>query len=171
MFRLAAFLGAIAITSPAVSEDSVILGHGVSNAFLALPPCPQPAYPNFANICLDANYVWVINAVHTVAGPMISGSVRAFSVQHTRATAQFVKSVELFVLRPIADPAIRRSAKARYYLVTFSSRDAQGRYCLPLSPTEVGLKLTPAEVKVDAVSGDFCFSASALASNSRWSGP
>jgi hypothetical protein len=167
MFRLVTLLSVVAIASPAVAEDSVVLGHGVSNVFLSHQPCPQSADPNLTNICMDGNFVWVLDALHTVSGPTISGRIRALSSQHTYARAQFVKSVELFVLRPIDDPAMRRAAKAKYYLITLSPRDSQGRYCLSLSPAEVGLKLDPADVKLDAVSGGFCFPARALASNSH----
>jgi len=171
MSRFVAFLGAIAIASPAFAEDSVVLGHGVSNAFLSRQPCPQPADKRLERICMDANYTWILDAVRTVAGPRIRGRVRAVASQHTAASAQFVKSVELFVVRPIEDPAIRRTDKATYYLVALSPLDSQGRYCLSVSPTEVGLTLDPAAVKADAASGYFCFSASALASNFRWSRP
>jgi hypothetical protein len=162
-----ALLSAVAIASPAVAEDSVVLGHAVSNAFLSHQPCPQPADPNVQSICMDGNFVWILDAVHTVSGPMIRGRIRALSSQHTYASAQFVKSVEIFVLRPIDDPAMRRSARAKYSLVTLSSRDSQGRYCFNLPPAEVGLKLDPAQVKLDAVSRGFCFPARALTLNSH----
>jgi hypothetical protein len=97
MVRPAVLLGTLAIATPALAEDSVVLGHGVSNAFLGELPCPE------RSLCVDANYVWVLDADRTVAGPGVTGRVRAIATQHTDATAQFVKSVELFVLSPIQD--------------------------------------------------------------------
>jgi hypothetical protein len=162
MFRLAAFLGAVALTSPAVAEDSVVLGHGISNAFLSRQACPQPTDTKFAAICMDANYVWVLDAVHTVAGPSVSGRVRAIASQHVDATDQFVKSVEIFVLRPIDDSALQKSSGATYYLVSLSARDVNGKYCLSVAPKDEGLKLDASEISVDPASGYFCFQATAV---------
>jgi len=164
MFRPAAFLGVVMISSAAIGADSVVLGHGVSNAFLSLPPCPTDS------LCMDANYVWVLDAVHTVVGPAVIGRARAIASQHTDATAKFVKSIELFVLRPIEDRALQESSGAKYYLVLLSPRYSHGRYCLAESPGDVGLKINPSEVKVNEY-GNFCFRATVLASNNRWSGP
>jgi hypothetical protein len=120
---------------------------------------------------MDASYVWVLDADRTVAGPNVRGRVRAIASQHTDATSQFVKSVELFVLRPIQDSSVRKSSNAKYYLISLSPRDSLGRYCLSVRPADVGLTLDAAEVKVDSSDGHFCFSASAMASNNRWRGP
>jgi hypothetical protein len=166
MFRLALAAGAFALpTAAAVAADSVVLGHGVSNAFVSAPPCPA------GSACMEANYLWVLEADRTITGPDIKGKVRAIAVQHTDATAKFVTSVELFVLRPIQDPSMRKSLGADYYLVSLSPRDPQGQYCLSLNPGDVGLKLDASEVRVDTSSGHFCFSATALTSNNRWRGP
>jgi hypothetical protein len=165
MVRLVAVLGAFAIAGPAVAEDSVVLGHGISNAFLSNLPCTP------GSICMDANYVWILDADRTVAGPRITGQVRAISAQHIGATDLFVKSVELFVLRPIHDSALQKVSGAKYSLVSLSPRDSQGRYCLSVAPKDVGLKVEDSEVSVDPSSGYFCFKATALASNNRWRGP
>ena len=164
MVRLTLLLGAFASTA-AVAADSVVLGHGVSNAFLSNPPCAEHS------LCLDANYVWVLDAERTLSGPKVTGRVKAIATQHADATTRFVRSVELFVLRPIQDASVRRSSGAEFYLVSLSPRDAQGRYCLSVNPSTVGLTLDPAEVSVGGDSGSFCFSAAALASNNRWRGP
>jgi hypothetical protein len=158
-------LGAFAVAPVAVAADSVVLGHGVSNAFLSPQPCPE------GSICMDSNYVWVLHADRTVAGPTVTGRVRAIASQHTEATSQFVKSVELFVLRPIQDPSVRKSSGAEYYLVSPSRKNTLGQYCLLVRPADVGLALNAAEVKVDSDNGYFCFSSRVLASNNRWRGP
>jgi hypothetical protein len=76
-------------------------------------------------------------------------AVKAISSQHVAATSKFVRSTELFVLRPIEDPALRRSSHADYYLVELSAKDSDGRYCLWDKPEEVGLRLKDTEVVVD----------------------
>ena len=165
MFRSAVLLGAFAITAPAAAADSVVLGRGVSNAFLSNQPCADPS------LCMDANYVWVLDADRTVVGPAVVGRVRAIASQHTDATSEFVKSVELFVLRPIQDPSLQESSGAKYYLVSVSAKDSRGRDCLNVKPADVGLRLDTSEVMVDPSSGSFCFEASVLAANNRWRGP
>ena len=165
MVRSAVLLGALAIATPVVAADSVVLGHGVSNAFLSNPPCSEHS------LCMDALYVWVLDADHTVVGPSVTGRVRAIATQHTDSTGQFVRSVELFVLSPITDSTLRKSSGAKFYLISLSPRDSQGRYCISVKPNDLGLKLDPSEVTVDPDSRRFCFKASVLASNNRWSGP
>jgi hypothetical protein len=164
MFGPPALLGALVITSAATASDSVVLGHGVSNAFLSQEPCAQPSP------CVDASYVWVLDATRTVVGPNVAGRVRAIATQHTAATPQFVKSVELFVLRPIGDQSLKRTSRAKFYLVALSARNPDNRYCLTVKPSDVGLHLEPSMVTRDTTTG-YCFSATALASNNRWRGP
>jgi hypothetical protein len=165
MFRLALTAGAFALATAAVAADSVVLGHGVSNAFLSAQACPP------GSLCMDANYLWVLDADRTLTGPAVKGRVRAIVSQHTDATSKFVKSVELFVLRPIQDPSTRKSTGAEYYLVSLSARDSRGRYCLSVNPSDVGLTLNDSEVAVDGISGYYCFNATVLTSNNRWRGP
>jgi hypothetical protein len=160
--RLTGFLGAVLATPCVYAGDSiasVVLGHGVSNSFLAAISCE----PN--SLCMDDLYVWVLDANRTLVGPRVSGRVRAVMAQHITATAQFVRSVELFVLSPL--PANQRLLGVTYSIISLSARDDQGRYCISVKPTEVGLKLEPAAVTVDASSGYYCFYAAALASNNR----
>src|ERR1700747_640947 len=165
MLRSALTLGVFALASSAVAADSVVVGHGISNSFLSSRTClPDP-------LCMTASYVWVLDAKRTVSGPKVVGRVRAIMLQHVGATSKYVKSVELFVLRPIEDLSTRKSSGADYLLVSLSPLDSQGRYCLQMNPGDVGLKLAASEVTVDASSGNYCFSAAALASNNRWRGP
>jgi len=162
---LAAFLSICVAAMPTVAaEYSVVVGRGVSNSFLSDGPC------HGAITCLDAWYVWVLDADRTVAGPKVSGRVKAITPQHTEATLKFVESVELFVLRAIEDPRLAGSSGAKYSIVSLSPRYSGDRYCLWFDPKVVGLKLEPSEIVVDS-DGSFCFKAVALASNNRWSGP
>jgi hypothetical protein len=154
----------LATLAAAASPDtSVVIGHGVSNAFLSKLPCAP------GSVCLDSRYLWIIDATQTAVGPTIVGTVRAVAEQHVDAAPEFVKAVELFVLRPISDVALRETSGAEFQVVALSARDPQGRYCLPVAPGDVGINLPPSEVVT--AGGSYCFSASALASNNRLRGP
>jgi hypothetical protein len=122
MFRLAVLLVGTLASSAAMSADSVILGHGVSNGFLSHQACPEDS------ICMAANYKWVLDAVRTIVGPQVKGRVVAIASQHTDATEVFVKSVELFILRPIEDRSLRKSSGASYYLLLLSPRYPHDQY-------------------------------------------
>jgi hypothetical protein len=153
MIRILALL-ALAFAAPALAADSVVLGHGLSNSYLSKRECPGNS------VCLDAKYVWALRANRTVAGPPIHGDVRAIATQHADATQQFVSSVELFVLRPIHDVALRKSSGATFYLISLSPRDPEGRYCLSVNPETVGLHLAMSQLYSDADS--YCFDARLL---------
>jgi hypothetical protein len=153
---LAVLVGASTVVSGAFAADSVVLGHGVSNTFLSKLPCDHKKY-----ICMDANYVWVLDADRTVADPSMLGRVRAIAVQHVDATEAFIKSVKIFVLRPIEDTKFRASSGAGYYLVALSPRYSDGCYCLAVKPNEVDLTLSPSQIVVNDT-GAFCFDAKAL---------
>lgn len=173
--RRAAFslilMSMITASTAAFSSDSVVLGRGISNYFLSKQPCPQPE-ESLTNICLDANFIWVLSARRTIVGPPVRGTVRAIVSQHVAATSKFVRSTELFVLRPIDDPALRKSSHADYYLVDLSPKDSDGRYCLWDKPEEVGLRLKDSDVVVHD-EGQSCFNATLITerSNLRGSGP
>ena len=136
---------------PVAGQDSVVLGRGVGNAFAALIECTD------RSLCMDSLYVWELEAKHAVSGPPVSGRVKAIFVQHTQATLKFVRSVELFVLRRIDDPAMRKEYGADYSGIALSPRYSGSRYCLPVSPQSIGLKLAESDVSVDPDSGYYCF--------------
>jgi hypothetical protein len=116
--------------------------------------------------------MWVLHAERTVVGPSVFGTVKAIASQHTEARSEFVRSVELFVLRPIEDRQLRKSSGAQYYIVALSPKDSNGRYCLQVELEEVGLRLD----KADIIAGDggaACFKAELLTkdrSKLGWSG-
>jgi hypothetical protein len=151
MNRFVASLVALLVAAPAFAGDSVLIGRGLSNSFLANVDCPAAA------LCLDAQYLWVLRADRTVAGPPIKGKVRAISMQHTDATQKFVSSVELFVLSRI--PSLSSNG-AEFRIIALSPRYPDGRYCLSVDPSIVGLHLDPA--KVSGGEGSYCFDARAL---------
>ncbi len=154
MSRIIATLLVLALSGPAVAADSVVIGQGISNSFLSEIKCPA------GSLCMDAQYLWVLTATRTVVGPPIHGNVRAISMQHTDATRQFVRSVELFVLHPIERTASPSSSPASFSIIALSPRDPAGRYCLPMDPSTVGLRLDPS--KVHAEDGHYCFDAGLL---------
>jgi len=144
----------LGIARVVAAADSVVIGHGVGNSFLSEVPCPA------TNICLDSRYIWTLVADRTVVGPAVKGEVRAIAIQHTEATPQFVHSVELFVLRPIAEATLRSSSGADFYIDALSPRDTAGRYCLAMDPLEVNLHIATSNIhKVD---GAYCFDARLL---------
>jgi hypothetical protein len=154
MNRLVTTLVALLVGVPAFASDSVVIGHGISNSFLSNGECPVNS------LCLDAQYLWILTSNRTIAGPLVNGRVRAISMQHTDATRTFVTSVEFFVLRPIESAAIRSSTGATFYIVSLSPRYPDGRYCLSVDPSTVGLILDPATVL--ATEGSYCFDATGL---------
>jgi hypothetical protein len=154
MNRFVAPLVTLIVEAPAFAADSVVIGRGISNSFLSNGACSA------GSTCLDAQYVWVLTSNRSVVGPIVKGRVRAISTQHTDATQQFVTSVELFVLRPIKSVTVRHSSGAAFYILYLSPRNADGRYCLPVSPSSVGLHLDPA--KVLATESSYCFDVRAL---------
>jgi hypothetical protein len=155
-FHFRAILAAIiALPGAALGADSVVLGHGISNQYYADLPCPADS------ICLDGQYRWELQATRTVVGPPVKGRVRALVSQHTDATRKFVRSVELFVMRPIQDAGVRKDSGAQYYLLSLSPRYEKNQYCLSLHPAEVGL--TVPESQIVKAEGSYCFPRSLLA--------
>ena len=144
------------VVSQAYAAPSVLIGRGLSNTFVAESVCPENA------ICLDAFYRWEFMSTRTVAGPAISGHVRAVISQHVEATPSFVRSVELFVVTPIDDPAVRRTYGAEYFLLALSPRYKSGRYCVPMPLAEIGLADVSSEIIVDPDTGYHCISARSL---------
>ena len=150
----AIFAGSLALSGTARGADSVVLGHGIANQYYASLPCPADS------ICLDAQYRWELEAARTIVGPLVKGRVRALISQHTDATRKFVQSVELFVLRPIQDPALREASGAQYYLVSLSPLYEKNQYCLSVRPSEVGLAVPESQIIKNE--GSYCFPGSLL---------
>jgi hypothetical protein len=87
---------------------------------------------------------------------LVKGRIRALISQHTDATRKFVQSVELFVLRAIQDPNLRKASGAQYYLLSLSPRYNNDEYCLSMRPADVGLAVP--ESQITGRDGNFCFS-------------
>ena len=151
MVRASLCLLAVLGSAQAIAEESVVLGRGISNAYAGDLECSKDS------LCLDARYVWELEAKRTVSGPAVRGRVRAIFAQHTDATPKFVRSVELFVLSRIDDPETRERLGADYSGIWLSPRYTGSKYCLPVTPRSVGLAVPESEVMLDPDSGYFCF--------------
>lgn len=150
--RRAALLLVGALTAgSALAAESTVLGKGVSNAYAGDVACTD------LRSCMQGLFVWELEATRTVAGPPLTGRVRALATQHVDATPKFVRSVELFVVRPIDDPAVREAYGADYYLLALSPRHERSTYCLPMNPADIGLDIPSDEIAVDVDSGYYCF--------------
>jgi hypothetical protein len=134
----------------AFAADSAYLGRGVSSVSIAEAPCaPQ-------EICVDSVLLWTFRVDRALSGPPVKGLVRAIEIGPLR-TPRSVKAVELFVLSPISDPAVRLKFGADYRLIAFSSRDHSDNFCLATEPSTLGLHIPPAHVTGDPAGGYFCF--------------
>ena len=149
MKRFLLILVALTIPGLALAADSVVLGRGISNSFFSKVACPENT------ICRDSQYVWVLKARRTLAGPPVKGTVRGLIMQHSAATPDLVSSTELFVLRPIEDSALRASSGATFYILSLAPKGIDGQYCLDINPATVGLNLEP-PVAPDQF-GFYCF--------------
>jgi len=148
MKRCAALFALACIAAmPALAVDSVVLGRGVSNDFFAEIECSP------TDLCMDSFYIWELDAKQTLAGPKVTGRVRAVIAVHTSATSKYVKSVELFVLRPVENFEANDSKSPAFNLVALSRRYAGGKYCLDVDPLSVGLEVESTR----STNGLFCF--------------
>lgn len=134
-------------TAPSLASDSVVIGRGISNEYYSEISCEPD------ELCMHSVYVIELDAKQTLAGPPVTGRVRALIVAHTEANAKYVKSIELFVLRPVENVEAGESKSPRYSLISLSTRHSGGKYCLDTDPNSLGL-----EVKVEQNEyGYFCF--------------
>lgn len=156
LMKQIALLILLLISTEVFGEDSIVLGRGISNEYISDLPCPQ------GFICLDSMYLWEFAAKRTVVGPAVKGKVRFLAEQHTEALPKYVRSVELFILRPIEDKSVVESTGAHYYLLSLSPRYDNGTFCVSVDPLEAGLKLARSDVTVDPDSGYHCFKANRL---------
>jgi hypothetical protein len=153
MLRTTLLLAAGLAVAPVVAEESVVLGRGISNTYAGDIACAEQT------LCLDARYVWELEAKRTVSGPLVKGRVKAVFAQHTDANVKFVRSVELFVLSRIEDPATRKQLGADYSGIALSPQYSGSKYCLPVTPASVGLAIPENAISVDD-SGYYCFAKS-----------
>jgi hypothetical protein len=142
--------GLCLIANVAIAADSAYLGRGVSSVSIADAPCAPQA------ICFDSVLLWTFRVDKALSGPTAKGLVRAIEIGHLR-TPRSVKAVELVVLSPISDPAVRSKFGADYRLVAFSSRDRSDNFCLSTEPSALGLHIPLDHVTADPAGGYYCF--------------
>ena len=142
---------ALAFWQPVVAADIVVLGRLVENEPMEYVPdeCPE----NY--ICLRSWWKSVVNVRKTVHGPYLSGRVAAAVMQHTSMTPRYKRSLRLFVLKPIEDPAQRAKLRVDYYLDDVS--EAYQMFCLRQDPKESGLKVEETYVAGTDDSKSYCF--------------
>jgi hypothetical protein len=146
----------LAFMLPAYAADSIVIGNAVSNTFAkALTdadkkarPCPEDS------LCMDVIYRWVIDTERIIAGPTLKGPISALRFQHIGVNNRYLKSIRLFIFRPIAEVEISHFSNDRYYLVATSPLYEDGTYCISVDPAEIGLQLKTITKKDD---GYFCF--------------
>jgi hypothetical protein len=124
-------------------DNLVFLGKGISNTFLSRIDCPDQ------QLCMDSLYLWTFRVDKVLAGPRQSRSVRAIAYQHTDVTPDFIRSVELFVLEPIQDQALRSTYGVNYTVVSLSAREEHDRYCLNQQPQTLHLNVPPIHITID----------------------
>jgi hypothetical protein len=147
--KLFCVLAFATLASSAFGADSVVVGRAISNTYSAGLPCGEN------EICLDSIYLWVIDPAKALAGPKINGRLTAETYQHVGVNRHYLRSLRLFVLRPLTE--IRdalRASDAKYYLVASSPIYKDGSYCISVDPTELGLALKNVRTGSD---GTFCF--------------
>lgn len=144
------------LLNPAFAADSVVIGRDVSNEYIGEAKCPAD------HICLNSIWVWEFDAKRTIAGPKLNGKVRALTEQDASATASYIASVEVFVVRPIRDSKVREKFGVSYRLVSVSPLYHDGKYCLSEEPVKIGLRLSKSQIAVDPASGYYCFNKSLI---------
>jgi hypothetical protein len=131
----------LALMPTAYAADSIVIGKAVSNSYAkdlsdsyeAANPCPEDS------LCMDVIFRWVIDPKKIIAGPAPKGRVKALTFQHTGVNDHYLKSLRLFVFRPIGDVEIPHSSDDRYYLVSSSPLYDDGTYCISVDPSASGL--------------------------------
>jgi hypothetical protein len=148
MFALVAMaLGFGGPLLPAEGEASVVLGRALTNAHVPALACPEAS-------CWESAYAWDLEASRTLAGPDVRGRVRAVISAHGAANSKYVRSIELFVIRPLASDEVRITTGATHVVVAVATRTREGKYCLPTDPRSLGLNVDSRQNDY----GDFCFS-------------
>ena len=149
--RLAVALIASMTWGVTLGDNSVVLGRGISNA---------PARPLgcIDDLGMNCQFLWQLVVKRTVAGPSVHGRIRALTLQHTDAASTFVRSVELFVLAPIAK---RGPTGATHTILALSPRYGDGTYCVTLDPQQLGIPIARSQI-VARPDGSFCFGAGLL---------
>jgi hypothetical protein len=154
----------------ALGPPSVVLGK-ITRQYVIKerPPCParivnanapvpvdsESTDESMTFVCIDAWIGFDISTSTTLAGPKVTGRIRAARIQHAVITT-FNRS-KLFVLRPIEDALMRKAIKADFYLMDLSAPNDM--YCLQWDPKIYGLTEFAAAARVSRGTDEsrYCF--------------
>jgi hypothetical protein len=103
---------------------------------------------------MDVIFRWDIDPARVIAGPAPKGRIKALTLQHTGVNDRYLKSLRLFVFRPIECVEIPHSSDDKYYLVSSSPVYDDGTYCISVDPGASGLQLKNVTKSND---GYYCF--------------
>jgi hypothetical protein len=123
--------------------NSVFLGKSFENTFLSKTEC-QPH-----QLCMDSVYMWTLRVDKVLVGPRLGHEIRAIAYQHTDVASEYLRTLELFILEPILDPALRSTYGVNYKVISFSPREEHDQYCLSQPPRAVGLAVPETHVTID----------------------
>jgi hypothetical protein len=142
------------LSLPVLAEDSVVIGRATAHFPIeAEAPCPPPD-EHGEYICMDAWIGFKISVTKTIAGPEVSGAVKAARVQHTQYVRSYRKRLKLFVLRPIPTEELRHTLGADYLLLEATTE--RRVYCFSQSPSTYALKDQVSLLETGSKS-EYCF--------------
>ena len=135
----------------AQAVDSVFIGRALSNEETGLmPECPPD------HVCLNTWSKWEIKVSQTLAGPPLSGVVKAAKLQHGRIVPSYLRRFRFFVLRPIENAVLREQLQTEYLLVEVAQPIQM--YCINNHPTHIGLEQEQISVVALYANQTYCFS-------------
>ena len=108
-----------------------------------------------------SGHVWLINARRTVFGPVVKGNLRIVAASHAQPEDSYLKTVQLFVLSPVAGDIEESSSEPRFSLIASSPVYERDKYCIPFKPSVIGIPLSDTEVERDKHDAH-CFSKKSL---------
>jgi hypothetical protein len=102
------FASALLFTA-ARSENSIVVGQGIK---------VDGVYESAGD--WQSGYVWLINARQTISGPAVKGKLRIVAVSHAQPKDSYLKTVQLFVLSPVAADRAESSSEPGFSLIASS---------------------------------------------------
>lgn len=147
--RSALLLSLALLAGDACAENSIVIGQGIR---------VDEVFHDGGDWV--SGYVWQVKARRTVSGPIVKGKIRVIAASHAQPSDGYLKTVQLFVLAPVAAGDAEKDAP-KYSLIASSPLDGSGRYCVRFNPSEIGIRLSYAEVMKNE-RGAYCFSKAAL---------
>lgn len=140
----------VLLVADSSADNSIVIGHGIK----------------VDGVCESggdwaSGYVWLIDAQRTISGPTVKGKIRVIAASHAQPKDSYLRTVQLFVLAPVAEDGAEASSKPGFSLVASSPRYGRDQYCIPFKPSDIGVPLSDTEVERDE-NGGYCFSKRSL---------